>query len=154
MRDNETIAKAVEAGQWDRVIDYVVREVFDKPDEYYTLDKLRKAAAGGPSPDANSRYWRRSSASSRVSSPGTSCWKKSSPSSSPTPSRQAIAIPAIKTFFKAYVTSNQIRHIVDTKDFTSPTHHVLHPRLQGGAGQEIPRRCERVQVRLLNQFSA
>ncbi len=36
---------AVEAGQWDRVIDYVNRELFDKPDEFYTLDKLRKAAA-------------------------------------------------------------------------------------------------------------
>ena len=33
VRENETIAKAVEAGQWDRVIDYVNREVFDKPDE-------------------------------------------------------------------------------------------------------------------------
>ncbi|MEK6551610.1 MAG: DEAD/DEAH box helicase family protein, partial [Pseudomonadota bacterium] len=45
VRENETIAAAVEAGQWDRVIDYVNREVFDKPEEYYTLDKLRKAAA-------------------------------------------------------------------------------------------------------------
>ena len=27
------------------MIDYVNREVFDKPEEYYTLDKLRKAAA-------------------------------------------------------------------------------------------------------------
>jgi type I restriction enzyme R subunit len=39
------IAAAVEAGQWDRVIDYVNREVFDKPEEFYTLDKLRRAAA-------------------------------------------------------------------------------------------------------------
>ena len=45
VREDETIAKAVEAGQWDLVIDYVNREVFDKPEEYYTLDKLRKAAA-------------------------------------------------------------------------------------------------------------
>jgi hypothetical protein len=45
VRENDTIAAAVEAGQWDRVIDYVNREVFDKPEEYYTLDKLRKAAA-------------------------------------------------------------------------------------------------------------
>ncbi len=45
VRDNATIAQAVEAGQWDRVIDYVNREVFDKPAEYYTLDKLRRAAA-------------------------------------------------------------------------------------------------------------
>ena len=45
VRENEVIAKAVEAGQWDRVIDYVNREVFDKPEEFYNLDKLRKAAA-------------------------------------------------------------------------------------------------------------
>ena len=45
VRDDETIKKAVEAGQWDHVIDYVNREVFDRPEEYYTLDKLRKAAA-------------------------------------------------------------------------------------------------------------
>ena len=42
---NAAIAAAVEAGQWDRVIDYVNREIFDKPEEYYNLDKLRKAAA-------------------------------------------------------------------------------------------------------------
>jgi type I restriction enzyme R subunit len=36
VRENKIIAGAVDAGQWDRVIDYVNREVFDKPDEYYT----------------------------------------------------------------------------------------------------------------------
>ena len=45
MRENSTIVEAVENGQWDRVIDYVNREIFDKPNEYYSLDKLRKAAA-------------------------------------------------------------------------------------------------------------
>lgn len=45
VRDNKTIVDAVEAGQWDQVIDYVNREVFDKPVEYYSLEKLRKAAA-------------------------------------------------------------------------------------------------------------
>ena len=45
VRRNETLVTAVEAGQWDLVIDYVNREVFDKPEEYFTLDKLRKAAA-------------------------------------------------------------------------------------------------------------
>ncbi len=37
IRENATIVDAVEAGQWDRVIDYVNREVFDKPNEFYTL---------------------------------------------------------------------------------------------------------------------
>ena len=39
VRENETIATAVEAGQWDRVLDYVNREMFDKPEDYYTLEK-------------------------------------------------------------------------------------------------------------------
>ena len=45
VRKDETIADAVMADQWDRVIDYVNREIFDKPEEYYTLKKLRQAAA-------------------------------------------------------------------------------------------------------------
>ena len=45
VRKDETLSDAVMAGQWDRVIDYVNREVFDKPEEYYTLNKLRQAAA-------------------------------------------------------------------------------------------------------------
>ena len=45
VREDATIVEAVESGQWDHVIDYVNQKVFDKPEEYYTLDKLRKAAA-------------------------------------------------------------------------------------------------------------
>ena len=45
VREDPTIVQAVKAGQWDRVIDYVNREVFDRPEEYYNLEKLRKAAA-------------------------------------------------------------------------------------------------------------
>ena len=33
VREDPNIAAAVEAGQWDKVIDYVNREVFDKPEE-------------------------------------------------------------------------------------------------------------------------
>ena len=83
VRANDTIAKAVEAGQWDRVIDYVNREVFDKPEEYYTLEKLRKAAA------VDSRYaksWRRCLVLFQPSSPRMSCWRRSFPSSSRTTS--------------------------------------------------------------------
>ena len=45
VRADHAVAEAVEAGQWDKVIAYVNEELFDKPEEYYTLDKLRAAAA-------------------------------------------------------------------------------------------------------------
>jgi type I restriction enzyme R subunit len=30
----------------------------------------------------------------------------------------ALAIPAIKNYFKAYATNNQVRHIIDSKEYT------------------------------------
>ena len=45
VRGDEAIVRAVEAGEWDRVMDYVNRAVFNKPEEYYTLARLRRAAA-------------------------------------------------------------------------------------------------------------
>ena len=49
------------------------------------------------------------------------------------------AIPAIKTYFKAYVSSDQIRHIIDTGDLTRTCHEprISHPGLQSGPG-EVP----------------
>ena len=38
--------------------------------------------------------------------------------STPTKPEEAQAIPAIKTFFKAYVTSDQVRHIIESRHFT------------------------------------
>jgi type I restriction enzyme, R subunit len=44
VRENAFVAASVEAGEWDRVIDYLNKEIFGKPSEYYSLEKLRKAA--------------------------------------------------------------------------------------------------------------
>ena len=35
---------AVADGRWDEALDYVTRELFDRPEEYYNLQKLRRAA--------------------------------------------------------------------------------------------------------------
>ena len=45
IRENPHVKAAVEAREWDHVIDYVSREVLNKPEEFYTLEKLRRAAA-------------------------------------------------------------------------------------------------------------
>ena len=44
VKDDPVIKKHVEQEQWDSVIDYINTEVMDNPDEFFTLDKLRKAA--------------------------------------------------------------------------------------------------------------
>ena len=40
---DETLKEAVENEAWDKAQDYVRTEIFDKPEEYYTLEKLRSA---------------------------------------------------------------------------------------------------------------
>jgi len=125
VRDNETIAKAVEAGQWDRVIDYVNREVFDKPDEYYTLDKLRKAAAVDRRLTLREILEKVFGLIPRFKSRDELLEEEFAKFVADTKPEEAIAIPAIKTFFKAYVTSGRIRDIIDTKDFTVLATHPM-----------------------------
>ena len=38
------IAQQVGNAQWDQAIDYITTELFDKPNEYFNLEKLRRAA--------------------------------------------------------------------------------------------------------------
>ena len=125
VRENETIASAVEAGQWDRVIDYVNREVFDKPDEYYTLDKLRKAAAVDRRLTLREILEKVFGLIPRFKSKDELLEEEFAKFVADIKPDEAIAIPAIKTFFKAYVTSGRVRDIIDSKDYTVLATHPM-----------------------------
>ena len=118
MRANDTVASAVEAGQWDRVIDYVNREVFDKPEEYYTLDKLRKAAAVDRRLTLREILEKVFGLIPRFKSKDELLEEEFSKFVADYKPEEATAIPAIKTYFKAYVTSGRVRDIIDSKQFT------------------------------------
>ena len=118
IRADDTIASAVEAGQWDRVIDYVNREVFDKPEEYYTLDKLRKAAAVDRRLTLREILEKVFGLIPRFKSKDELLEEEFSKFVADHVPEPPSAIPAIKTYFKAYVTSNQVRAIIDSKHFT------------------------------------
>ncbi len=118
VRRNEIIAKAVEAGRWDRVIDYVNREVFDKPEDYYTLDKLRKAAAADRRLTLREILEKIFGLIPRFKSKDELLEEEFAKFVADAKPEEAEAIPAIKTFFKAYVTSDQVRHIIESRQFT------------------------------------
>jgi len=118
VRDNGIIATAVEAGQWDRVIDYVNREVFDKPEEYYTLDKLRKAAAVDRRLTLREILEKIFGLIPRFKSKDEMLEEEFAKFVADYKPDEAEAIPAIKNYFKAYVTSDQVRHIIESKQFT------------------------------------
>ena len=118
IRGDDTVAAAVEAGQWDRVIDYVNREVFDKPEEYYTLDKLRKAAAVDRRLTLREILEKVFGLIPRFKSKDELLEEEFSKFVADRVPAPPSAIPAIKTYFKAYVTSNRVRDIIDSRQFT------------------------------------
>jgi type I restriction enzyme R subunit len=117
VRDDAAIAAAVEAGQWDRVIDYVNREVFDKPEEYYTLDKLRQAAAVDRRLTLREILEKIFGLIPRFKSKDELLEEEFAKFIADRKPEEARAVPAIRNFFKAYATSNQLRHIIDNRDF-------------------------------------
>lgn len=44
VKEDAFIKSNVQAGNWERILEYVSTHILDKPEEFFTLDKLRKAA--------------------------------------------------------------------------------------------------------------
>lgn len=117
LRADETLAAAVEAGRWSEVLDRVNADFLNKPREYYTLDKLRRAAGIDrrlglreileyvfglvPKLKMKDEILEEEFAKFVVEH---------------TPSEPS-AVLSIKNYFKAYATSDHLRHIIDTRDF-------------------------------------
>jgi type I restriction enzyme R subunit len=118
VRGNDFIAASVEAGQWDRVIDYVNTEVFEKPTEFYTLDKLRKAAAVDRRLTLREILEKIFGLIPRFKSKDELLEEEFSKFVADSKPDEAEAIPALKTFFKAYATSDKIRDIIESGHLT------------------------------------
>ena len=118
VREDETIAKAVEAGQWDLVIDYVNRKVFDKPEEYYTLDKLRRAAAVDRRLTLREILEKVFGLIPHFKSKDELLEEEFAKFVADYKPEEAKAIPAMKNYFKAYVTHPYIRDSIEKRHFT------------------------------------
>ncbi len=118
VRENDFVTQAIETGQWDRVIDYVNREIFDKPEEYYSLEKLRRAAAVDRRLTLREILEKIFGLIPRFKSKDELLEEEFAKFVADTKPDEATAIPAIKNYFKAYITSGQIRDIIDHRQFT------------------------------------
>jgi type I restriction enzyme, R subunit len=118
VRNNDYIAARIEAGQWDRVIDYVNKEFFNNPAEFYSLDKLRKAAEVDRQLTLREILEKIFGLIPRFKSKDELLEEEFSKFVADYKPEEVTALPAIKTFFKAYVTNSGIRRIIDAKDIT------------------------------------
>jgi len=121
VKSDEFIKEHVEAGNWQKVFEYLNSEILNKPEEYYTLEKLRKAA------DVDRKISLREIIEKALGL--IPAFKKKDELLeeefqkflSDLKPAEADAIRPMKYFFKAYITDARLREIIDDKDFTALT---------------------------------
>jgi type I restriction enzyme R subunit len=125
----------VEAEQWDQAIIYLKENVLDKPNKFFTLEKLRKAAG------VDRRLGIRELLEKAF---GLIPGFKSKNDILEEEFQKFIldhhpdcpeAIMAMKYYFKAYATDASLREIIDNKDFGALN---VNPTLGMAAYKEVP----------------
>ena len=114
--DHQELEEFIKAGQWDNAIDYVNCKVFEKPEDYFNLTKLRKSA------DVDRRLTLREILEKifglipRFKSKDELLeeeFTKFVADYKPAPA----AVTAVKTYFKAYAIDGSLRDIIDERRF-------------------------------------
>ena len=148
VRQDETVRLAVESGRWDQVVDYVNREVFDK---------LRKAAAVDRRLTLREILERVFDLIPRFKSKDELVEEEFDKFITQHEPPAPRALLAVKAYFKAYATSGQFRHIIDTREFAALS---TNPAFSMADLRQVPqdyRRCVPEYIKdyvSLNQFAA
>lgn len=125
VKEDPTIKAHVEQEQWGSVIDYINTEVMDKPNEYFTLDKLRKAAGVDRRLGLREILEKVFGKIDRFKSKDELLNEEFDKFINDYKPETVTAIMPMKYFFKAYITDNRLRDIIETGNYTdlntSPT---------------------------------
>lgn len=122
---DDIIKRNVELGNWEEVISHIQNEIFDKPEEYFNLEKLRKAAKIDRKVSIREVVEKIFGIIPKFKSKDELLDEEFDKFISIYPPDEDVNIRALKYFFKAYIVDNEIRKIIETKDFqalqTNPT---------------------------------
>jgi len=125
VKEDPVIQKHVERNDWDDVIAYIHNQIMNRPDEYFTLDKLRKAAGVDRRLSLREMLEKVFGRIDRFKSKDELLNEEFDKFISDYKPEDVAAIMPMKYFFKAYVTDNHVRDIVETRNYTdfntSPT---------------------------------
>ncbi|MDX9694313.1 MAG: DEAD/DEAH box helicase family protein [Bacteroidales bacterium] len=122
---DDIIKKNVELGNWEQVVSHIQNEIFDKPEEYFNLEKLRKAAKIDRKVSIREMVEKVFGIIPKFKSKDELLDEEFDKFISIYPPEEDVNIRALKYFFKAYIVDNKIREIIEQKDFqalqTNPT---------------------------------
>ncbi len=122
---DDIIKRNVELGNWEQVVSHIQSEIFDKPDEYFNLEKLRKVAKIDRKVSIREFVEKIFGIIPKFKSKDELLDEEFDKFISIYPPEEDVNIRALKYFFKAYIVDTEIREIIKSKDYqalqTNPT---------------------------------
>jgi len=118
VRTHDQIVRAVQAGQWDVAIDYLNREILGKPDQYYTVEKLQRAAGVDRKITIREILEKIFGLIPGFKNSDQVLEEEFSKFIADLKPEESEDLPAMKTYFKAYATSERTRKIIASGQLT------------------------------------
>ena len=122
---DDVIKKHVELGNWEFVVSHIQNEILDNPNGYFTLEKLRKAASIDRKTSIREVVEKIFGIIPKFKSKDEMLEEEFDKFISIYPPEEDVNLRALKYFFKAYIVDQDIRKIIEAKDFhalqTNPT---------------------------------
>ena len=122
---DDVIKKNVELGNWEHIASHIQHEIFNSPDNYFSLENLRKAAGIDRKTSIREVVEKIFGIIPKFKSKDELLEEEFDKFISIYPPEEDVNLRALKYFFKAYIVDQDIRKIIETKDFhalqTNPT---------------------------------
>ncbi len=121
---DDIIKKNLELGNWELIVSHIQNEILDKPEEYFNMEKLRKAAKIDRKVSIREMVEKIFGIIPKFKSKDELLDEEFDKFISIYPPEEDVNIRALQYFFKAYIVDQDIRRIIENKDFqalhTSP----------------------------------
>ncbi len=118
---DDVIKKNVRLENWEQIVSYIQNEIFDKPEEYFNLEKLRKAAGIDRKISIREVVEKIFGIIPKFKSKDELLDEEFEKFISIYPPDEDVNIRALKYFFKAYIIDQDVRKILNEKNL-----HALH----------------------------
>lgn len=138
---DDVIKRNVELGNWEHVVSHIQQEIFDKPEEYFNMEKLRNAAKIDRKVSIREFVEKIFGIIPRFKSKDELLDEEFDKFISIYPPGEDVNLRALKYFFKAYIVDQDVRQIILAKDFQALQ---THPTLTISQFKEVAPRYRQV----------
>ncbi len=117
VKQDEVVLQNLEEGNWDKLLDHINREIFNKPEDYYTIDKLRKSIHSDRRVTLREIVEYIFGLIPFIKSKEELLDEEFSKFIADCKPSEKDDIIALKYFFKSYITDGKLRDIIENKKF-------------------------------------